>query len=159
MQKSAKFIGIAKNGEQLLSPEQAEAKRQFLLSLENKTVCDTITLYYPSKTQKQLATIFGLMIAETIMQANALGIDVTDFLKFLVNDKIPKGQGLTKDFLHELMYVICPIRNEDGKRVTLSNMNTKQAAQLFEQFRNIVAPLGIVIPDPNPNLNRGNKNE
>lgn len=101
-----------------------------------------------SKTHKQVKTIFGLMILQTIAQANDLGIDVSDFLKYLVDDKIPKGQGLTKDFLHELMYTICPTTDFEGRRITLSKMNTIQAANLFERFRTIVAPLGIVIDDP-----------
>jgi hypothetical protein len=101
-----------------------------------------------SKTSKQVRTIFGLMIEQTIVQANDLGIDVSYFLKYLMDDKIPKGQGLTKDFLHELMYVICPTTDFNGRRVTLSKMDTIQAANLFERFRNIIAPLGIVIQDP-----------
>ncbi len=103
------------------------------------------------KTYKQCETIFGLMIKDTIAQANDLGIDVSDFLKYLVDDKVPKGQGLTVDFLHELMYAICPTINEQGRRVTLSKMNTLQAAKLFDSFRNIVAPLGIHISEPDKN--------
>ena len=101
-----------------------------------------------SKTSKQVKTIFGLMIEQTIIQANDLGIDVSDFLKYVVSTDIPKGQGLTKDFLHDLMYAICPTTDEDGRRVTLSKMSTVQASNLFERFRTIVAPLGIDIPDP-----------
>lgn len=100
------------------------------------------------KTHKQVKTIFGLMILQTIAQANDLGIDVSDFMEYLVDKSIPKGQGLTKDFLHELMYVICPTTDFNGRRVTLSKMDTIQAASLFERFRTIVAPLGIVIEDP-----------
>ena len=86
----------------------------------------------------------------TIAQANDQGIDVSDFLEYLIDKSIPKGQGLTTDFLHALMYQICPTVDENGKRVTLSRMNTVQAAQLFDRFRTIVAPMGIVIEDPNP---------
>jgi hypothetical protein len=91
------------------------------------------------------------MIESTIAQANGLGIDTSYFMKYLVDGSIPKGQGLTKGFLHELMYAVCPTTDEDGRRVTLSKMSTKQAGNLFESFRNTVAPLGIVISNPDPN--------
>ena len=103
------------------------------------------------KSPKQTKTIFGLMINDTIAQANDLGIDVSYFLKYLVDDSIPKGQGLTIDFLHELMYVICPTTDENGRRKTLSQMSTIEASNLFERFRAIVAPMGIDILDPDPN--------
>jgi hypothetical protein len=102
------------------------------------------------KSYQQVKAIFGLMIEQTIIQANDLGVDVSAFLKYLVDEGIPKGQGLTKDFLHETMYAICPTTDDEGRRVTLSKMNTAQAASLFERFRDTVAPLGIVIDDPDP---------
>ena len=105
----------------------------------------------PPKTQKQCAVIFALMIQQTIVQANDKAIGVDDLLVYLIDGRVPKGVGLTTDFLHELMYVICPTTDENGRRITLSKMNTLQANELFERFRNIMAPLGIVIDDPNPN--------
>lgn len=105
----------------------------------------------PPKTQKQCAVVFALMIQQTIIQANDLAIGVDDLLVYLIDGRIPKGQMLTTDFLHELMYLICPTRDDEGRRVTLSKMNTKQASDLFERFRTIMGPLGIDIPDPDPN--------
>ena len=105
----------------------------------------------PPKTQKQCAVIFALMIRETIIQANDKAIGVDDLLVHLIDGRIPKGQMLTTDFLHELMYVICPTTDKDGHRITLSKMNTKQASELFERYRTILAPLGIVIDDPDVN--------
>ena len=102
------------------------------------------------KTRKQVKTIFGLMINDTIAQANEHSIDVSSLLKYLLVDRIPKGQGLTKNFLLELAYIICPTNDDDGRRITLSKMNTWQASKLFESYRNILAPLGIVIADPDP---------
>ena len=112
-------------------------------------------------SQKQRGVIFGLMIKDTIVQANDLGIGIDDLLKYLVDGNIPKGVGITKDLLHVLMYIICPTTDADGRRITLSKMNTLQASELFERYRNIMAPLGIVIDDPDVNwrnkltLNRG----
>ncbi len=111
----------------------------------------TIKRDRPPKSQKQCAVIFTLMIQQTIIQANDLAIGVDDLLVHLIDGRIPKGQMLTTDFLHELMYVMCPTTDKDGRRVTLSKMNTLEASNLFERYRNIMAPLGIVIDDPNPN--------
>ena len=104
-----------------------------------------------SKSDSQVKMIFGLMIQSTIEQAEYLGIGVEDLLKYLIDGNIPKGVGLNKDFLHALMYQICPPFDDNGNRITLSKMNTKQAADLFERYRNLLAPLGIVIQDPDPN--------
>ncbi len=105
----------------------------------------------PPKSQKQCAVVFALMIKETIIQANDKAIGVDDLLVYLIDGRIPKGQMLTTDFLHELMYIICPTTDKDGRRITLSKMNTVQASALFERYRNIMAPLGIVIDDPDVN--------
>ena len=105
------------------------------------------------KSHKQVKTIFGHMIEQTIIQCNDLGIGIDDLLVYLIDGNIPKGQAITKDFLHQLMYTICPTTDEEGRRVTLSKMNTKQGSELFERFRTTLAPLGIDIPDPNPNYN------
>lgn len=103
------------------------------------------------KSQKQCAVVFALMIQQTIIQANDLAIGVDDLLVYLIDGRIPKGQMLTTDFLHELMYCICPTTDDEGRRVTLSKMDTKQASDLFERFRTIMGPLGIDIPDPDVN--------
>ncbi len=111
----------------------------------------TVKKAVKNKSQKQLGVIFGFMMAEIIAQCNDEGIDVSDLLVYLIDGNIPKGQGITKDFLHELMYVICPTTDSEGRRVTLSKMSTVQASELFERFRTILAPLGINIQDPYKN--------
>ncbi len=102
------------------------------------------------KSYRQVKMIFGLMIEEAVRQAKDKTIGVEDLMIYLLARDIPKGQEITKDYLHQLMYIICPTTDENGERVTLSQMNTIQASSLFERFRNILAPLRIVIPDPNP---------
>lgn len=147
-----KYIGTITDGLLILPPPTAEARRSYLAKQKDGTiVSEELSAVREPKTVKQVKTIFGLMINTTIIQANDLGIDVSDFLKYLVDDKIPKGQGLTVDFLHEIMYAICPTNDNDERRVTLTKMNIEQASNLFERFRNIVAPLGISIDDPDPN--------
>jgi len=146
-----KIFGITINHEFVATPEQLQLEEHYLSSYKDGTLMWRETgKYNQPKTKKQVKTIFGLMMSSTIEQANDLGIDVSYLLKFLTDDNIPKGQGLTKDFLHELMYIICPTTDGEGRRITLSKMSIEQASNLFEAFRNIVAPLGIVIPDPRP---------
>jgi hypothetical protein len=105
----------------------------------------------PPKTQKQLGVIFGLMIGQAVEQAQAKCIGVEELMRYLLTRDIPKGVAITKDYLHALLYIICPTFNDKGKEITLRDMNTLQAADVFERFRNILAPLGIVIDDPDPN--------
>ncbi len=131
--------------------EDIVAFKDFTLDAPSGRYVMTISKERPPKTPKQCAVIFALMIRETIIQANDKAIGVDDLLVHLIDGRIPKGQMLTTDFLHELMYVICPTTDEDGRRITLSKMNTVQASALFERYRNIMAPLGIVIDDPDPN--------
>ncbi len=130
--------------------EDVEAYYDFTQQAPSGRYVITIKRELPPKSQKQCAVIFALMIRETIIQANDKAIGVDDLLVHLIDGRIPKGQMLTTDFLHELMYVICPTTDADGRRVTLSKMNTKQASELFERYRTIMAPLGIVIDDPRP---------
>ncbi len=103
------------------------------------------------KTLKQTKMIFGHMIQSAVDQAKEQSIGVDNLLVFLIDGRIPKGQEITKEFLHELMYTICPTTTEDGKRITLRKMDTTQANSLFERFRDTLAPIGINIFDPNPN--------
>lgn len=134
-----------------LMPDDRRRYEEFVKQLPPGCFKLIIEKAVKEKSDRQRKMIFGHMIESTIVQANDLGIDVSAFLKYLLADYEPKGQGLTKDFLHELMYVICPTTDENGRRITLSRMDTQQAAALFDRFRNIVAPLGIVINDPDPN--------
>ena len=103
------------------------------------------------KSQEQLGAIFGLAIAMIIAEFNDLGMDTSYLLK---TDK-PTGIGVTADLLKEYFYAVCPIFDDDGKRVTLSKMSTKQAAEFFDAIRNYASSQwGIVIPDPDRNWDR-----
>lgn len=102
-----------------------------------------------AKTTKQCAVIFGLMIEQALHQMEEQTIGVEELMRYLLANDIPKGQKVTRDYLHQLMYIICPTTNERGDRLTLSKMDTTQASSLFERFRTILAPLGVVIDDPN----------
>ena len=120
----------------------------FIESLKDGCVEHTIRRAVKPKSHNQVKMIFGHMIESTIAQADECSIGVEDMLVYLIDGNIPKGIAINKDFLHALMYTICPTVDDEGQRVTLSKMSTKQANDLFERFRNIMAPLGIVISDP-----------
>lgn len=109
----------------------------------------TIKKAVKHKTRNQLGAHFGLLLDRTIAQANDEGYDTSSFLKDLVRDDLNSGVPLTKDFLKELFYVLCPMYR-DGKRITLSQASTQEASEHFENCRNLLAAHGIYIEDPNP---------
>jgi hypothetical protein len=115
---------------------------------DGQTFRTSLVVPHKGKSPAQLGLIFGNMIANTVLQAEEMGIGVDDLLIYLLNGGIPKGQAITPDYLHELMYVICPTVDDNGDRVTLRDMDTAQASSLFERFRTIIAGIGIVIDAP-----------
>jgi hypothetical protein len=104
-----------------------------------------------TKSYQQVKTHFGLLIKTVIAKTNDEGIDTSKFLKLLVQEDLPTGVGLTSGFLHQLFYLLCPVYDDEGKRVTLSKMNTEQASKWLEDCRNLLASRGIYVPDPDPN--------
>jgi len=102
------------------------------------------------KSKNQLGAHFGLMIASAIEQANDMGMDTSSFLREMVKDDLPTGVGLTANFLKEIFYFLCPMYDEDGKRVTLSRANTVQASKHLKDCCNLLASRGIYIPEPDP---------
>lgn len=143
------FIGRKLNGKAVFDPAVAEQRRkQWDRVKDGMTFKTSLTIPRKGKSNAQVRLIWGNMIANTVLQAEELGIGVDDLMIYLLNESIPKGQAITPDYLHQLMYVIAPTTNEDGDRVTLRDMDTQQAASLFERFRTIIAGVGIVIDDP-----------
>jgi hypothetical protein len=103
------------------------------------------------KTQKQLAAYFGLLIARTIEQVNDQGIDTSGFLKLLLQGDLPTGVPLTKNMLYDLLLNLCPVYDEEGRKLSLSKMNIAEAAKFFEQCYNFLSSRGFEIPNPDPN--------
>lgn len=103
------------------------------------------------KTHQQVKTHFGLLINSIIAQANDEGVDTSSFLRLLIQDDLPTGIGLNKDFLHQLFYVLCPTYDSEGRRITLSKMSIEEASKWFERCRNLLASRGFYVDDPNPN--------
>jgi hypothetical protein len=143
----------SKDGDKFVRSEtQIAMFRQWWNSHKDGTMIKAeYKVFHGLKTNQQVKTHFGLLINTVIAKANDDGIDTSMFLKMLIRDDLPTGVGLTKGFLHELLYALCPIADEEGKRVTLSKMTTDQACKWFDECRNLLASRGIYIPEPDPN--------
>ena len=148
--KQLESYGQGTGGELVLPLPQLELRKQYLTSMEGKPVTEILKKTVKSKSNRQVRTHFGLLIKTVIVKSNDEGIDTSKFLKLLVQEDLPTGVGLTSDFLHQLFYLICPIYDEDGRRVTLSGMSTEQASKWFEECRNLLASRGMFVDDPDP---------
>ena len=113
-----------------------------------------IKLAKKHKSKNQLGAHFGLMIATAIEKANDDGVDTSTFLREMVRGDLPNGIGLTTNFLKELFYCLCPMYDDNGKRITLSRASTIQASKHLEDCRNLLAGHGIYVPEPNPEYNK-----
>ena len=143
------FIGKKVNGKPQFDPAVAELRRkQWERIKDGMTFKTSLTIPRKGKSNAQVRLIWGNMIANTIIQAEEKAIGVDRLLVYLIAEGIPKGQEITADYLHQLMYIICPTFDEAGNQITLSGMDTEQASSLFNRYQNIMAGMGIVIEDP-----------
>jgi hypothetical protein len=91
------------------------------------------------------------MIANAVEQANAKHLTTEEMVIFLLNDaqrNVPNGIPVDKDFLHAFMYIISPTFNDEGKPITLRDMDKEQASRLFEVTRAFLARMEIIIDAP-----------
>ena len=143
------FIGTKINGKAIFAPAVLEQRREFWKKIREGAIFrESLTVPRREKTYPQVKLIWGNMIANTILQADEKAIGISDLLVYLLADDIPKGVAIDKDFLHQLMYIICPTTDEDGKKITLSKMDTTQASSLFKRYCNIMAGINILIEEP-----------
>ena len=148
--KQLELHGQGTGGELVLPLPQLESRKQYLVSMEGKPVTEILKKTVKSKSNRQVRTHFGLLIKTVIVKSNDEGIDTSKFLKLLVQEDLPTGVGLTSDFLHQLFYLVCPIYDEEGRRVTLSGMSTEQASKWLKECRNLMSSRGIFVDDPDP---------
>jgi hypothetical protein len=144
-----KSRGIKSNGKPVFPPMVEQQRKEYWDKLkEGEAFESEIKRIRKSKSYDQVKLIQGHMVRSTVQQSEDKGIDVAALLKYLLADDIPKGVKIDEDFVRKLMYIICPTTNEDGTKVTLSGMDTKQASSLFKRFIAIMAPAGIYIEEP-----------
>jgi hypothetical protein len=148
--KELRLLAQIKDGHLKITP--IDRQRLISYASDSPSGCYELTVRraYRPKSQSQLGAHFGLMIASAIEQANDMGMDTSTFLKEMVKDDLPSGIGLTKDFLKEIFYCLCPIYR-DGKRITLSKATTTEASQHFTDCCTLLAAHGIYVEEPNPN--------
>lgn len=143
------YHGEILNHELNLSPIQSKLRQQWLNSMKDGVrVKEVLTKEGTAKTVQQIRTIFGMVIALIIEGFNDLGWDSS----YLLNTKLPTGIPVTKGLLKEYFYVVCPIEDDEGNRITLSGANITQAMKFIDDTRRWAASQwGMNIPDPDPN--------
>jgi len=159
MSKKLTYYSQKVDGKHTISPSELKRRNDWLEAEKDGCIEHTMRRAVKPKSYKQVKTIFGLLIDSIIEQANDRGIDTSEFIKCLIDD-VPSGNGLTADFLYQLFLTVCPVVDDDGKKVTLSGMSTVQSAKFFDECRNLTASkTGIYVADPDPNWNKKNSTE
>jgi hypothetical protein len=133
----------------------AETKAELLACKQGQAV--EIKRKRKPKSQKQLGNIFGNMIAKIKHEANEVRQDGVDgLIKYLNQLDIPKGVEATPDFITKVLYTVAPTYNGLGKEITLSKMDTKQAADFFKRAALVMSGY-VFIPDPTVDWRKNNK--
>jgi hypothetical protein len=145
------FFGTIQQGRIQLSISQKLLRQRYLTNLKNGTpITEEIKPIRKSKTHQQIKTIFGLAIQTCLDEFEDRGIGTDELLGL----EIPTGNPITKGFMKEYLYSVCPMYSEDGKRITLSHRDctTKCASDFFDSIRNFMASQwSVYISEPNPN--------
>ena len=143
------FIGKKIDGKFVApAPIAEQARRYWERIKDGSDVVKSLTVPRKAKSDKQLGAIWGLMMTTATSELDDMGYDTS----LIYNLPDPTGIAIGKDDLCDFFYSACPIRDEQGRRITLSKANTAEAAKFFEDVRSWMATQwGIVIPDPDPN--------
>ena len=139
------------------SPAVAELRRRRWEKIKDGDIVKTsLTVPRKDKSQEQLGAIWGLMISTAIIELEDRGEDTS----LILNTDKPTGIRISKRALCDYFYSICPMFNEGGDKITLSDSNTAEAAKFFEDVRNYMASQwGVIIPDPDKNWRQAKEKE
>lgn len=152
-----KIIATIQDHHIRLTPAQHALRQRYLDTLPNGSqITEEIKRVRQSKTHQQVKTIFGLALATIKNEFDDRGWDNS----ILLGLSRPTGNEVTTGLLKEYLYAVCPIRNEDSKRITLSHKDcdTKAASRFFDEIGAWSASQwNIYIPEPNPDW-KNNKN-
>jgi len=141
-----KIQGISFDGK--FFSEEQHKMNSYLSGLRNGVpLTDEIRPLERSKTDKQLATYFGLLMEKVVTQADDKAIDTSEFLRLIIQDDLPSGNRLDKNFLYELLLKLCPVCRS-GKKLTLSKMTTVELSKFYELCWNLMSSRGFDIPKP-----------
>ena len=109
---------------------------------------EEIKRFSQDKSAAQVRTLWGVMAKAVVEELNSRGWEMDD----LYPGVFPEGVEVTKDWVMDMCYFWCCEKDDEGKRITISRMNTKQARDFFERCRNFLArkPWLVDVPDPIP---------
>ena len=143
------FIGTKIDGKPVFPAPVAELRRKAWDRIkEGGTFKSSLTVPREKRSKNQLGAQWGLAIATAVLAFEDLGWDTS----ILLNTPKPTGIAIDSKQLCNYLYNVCPTFNQAGKHITLSDMDTKEAAKFFEDTRNFMASQwNIVIPEPDPN--------
>jgi len=145
------FHGIIKNGRFELSLTQLQQRQSYLKNLTDDTrVIETLRKEGKSKSWEQVKTHFGFALMRIVEEMESRGWDSS------IIYNLPKSTGVpvSKDMLHLFFYVMFPIYNDAGERITMSHNDwtSKNSCELFDNVRNFAASQwSIYIPEPDKN--------
>jgi hypothetical protein len=145
-----KFRGQIVDGKLNFPLMQDELRRQCLTSWEGKQIVETITIWRPGKSHQQVKAIFGLALSTIKHEFDDRGWDTSMLLRI----DTPTGIEVSIEILKAYLYAACPIFDDHGDAITLSNKNcdTTRAAKFFTDITAFAASQwAIYIPDPDPN--------
>jgi hypothetical protein len=134
------IIGIAKNGCFKALPNAEELYTNWLIECDGKFVRGRFSRVGKPKTDKQLATHFGLCV-EKIRQA-------------MIKKKIRVCKVVpNKKMIHEILSMSCGGVGPLGEMKRLSQMTRDEACDFFDNIRTWAEgpPLDCYIPAPDPN--------
>lgn len=134
------------DGKEVMSPEQKVQEKRYLSTFKPSDVIKkTLEKYHQPKSNKQLKTWWGLFCKIVLAEFNDRGKDTGDVFNI---DK-PTGIEISKELLKDWMYILCPTYDDEGHRVTMSDMNTMQMAKFFDDCRKFASSQwSIYIPEP-----------
>ena len=134
-----KLHGTSKNGELWLPNPQRELLARYLTSLDGCPVTMSLVKGGSSKSWSQVKVHFGLAVEMIRQRMIDEGWDIM-------------GIAPNKQMIHDILSKCCGGVGPLGANVRLSEMDTKQCSQFFENIRDWAAKnLHVVIPDPDPN--------
>ena len=143
------FYFTVQDGDVVLPKLQEESRKLYLASMEGKQGVETLKLWRPQKSHNQVKAIFGLALKTIKREFDDRGWDTS----FLFQCPNPTGLGVTADLLKMYLYTACPIFNDSGKAITLSDEDctTDKAAKFFGDIQAWAASQwSINISDPDP---------
>lgn len=138
------------DGEPRISPADRKTRDDFIA--EAKDGCYTVEIKRSkkSKSNQQVKAHWGLLVNTILSHADNEGFDTSALLRWMIRDDIPTGVPICKALLQQVLYMVCPIFDENEKRVTLSDMTPEQASRFFNNCRDFLANRGLYIPEPDP---------